>query len=188
MRSRIAVALALVALAGCRVEGGKVGRAPGQPQAADTSEDAALRARSPGVAHTVFARKRENVAPGLVRVTVSAIVRLDAGADSVKKVLEGLLAAERAADTGAAAVRVLGFLPPPAGHGAGAQGRMVLIPLAFTDWAPEPGWDSLSVATRHRPYHTTTRFVHDAAALRGMGLDTTRGGTLPPGRPSPRRP
>jgi hypothetical protein len=187
MRSRFAVALALAALAGCRVEGSKVGRAPGQAQTADTSEDAVLRARSPGVAHTVFARKREEVAPGLVRVTLSAIVRFDAGADSVRKVLEGLLAAERAADTGAAAVRILGFLPPPAGHGAGAQGRMTLIPLAFTDWAPEPGWDSLSVATRHRPYHTTTRFVHDAAALQGMGLDTTRG-RLPPGHPSPRRP
>jgi hypothetical protein len=188
MRSRIAVALALVALAGCRVEGGKVGRAPGQAPAADSPEEAALRARSPGLAHAVFARKREEVAPGLARVTLSAIVRFDAGADSVRKVLEALLAAERAADTGAAAVRILGFLPPPPGHGAGAERQMVLIPLAFTDWAPEPGWESLSVATRHRPYHTTTRFVHDAAALRGMGLDTARGGTLPPGHPSPRRP
>ncbi|MGD0483258.1 MAG: hypothetical protein ABSB58_01250 [Gemmatimonadales bacterium] len=187
MRSRIAVALALVALAGCRVEGGRTNRAPGQPAALDTSAEAA-RALAPGLAHTVFARKREVVAPGLVRVTVSAIVRFDAGADSAKKVLEALLASERSADTGAAAIRVLGFLPPPAGHGAGAQGQMVLIPLAFTDWAPEPGWDSLSAATRHRPYSTTTRFVHDAAALRGMGFGAVPGGALPPGHPSPRRP
>ena len=180
------MALALAALAGCRVEGGRTNRAPGQA-AADTSSGAG-RAMSPGLAHTVFARKRETVAPGLVRVTVSAMVRLDAGTDSVKKVLEGLLAAERAADTGVAAVRILGFLPPPAGHGAGAQRQMVLIPLAFTDWAPEPGWDSLSAATRQRPYHTTTRFVHDAAALRGMGLGTGPGSTLPPGHSAPRRP
>jgi hypothetical protein len=128
------------------------------------------------------------VAPGLVRVTVSAIVRFDAGADSAKRVLEGLLAAERSSDTGAAAIRVLGYLPPPAGHGAGAPQQMTLIPLAFTDWAPEPGWDSLSAATRRHPYRTVTRFVHDAAVLRGMGFGAAPGGTLPPGHPAPRRP
>jgi hypothetical protein len=183
MRSRIAVALALVALAGCRVEGGRTNRAPGEAPAAV----------SPGgmprsLAHTVFAQKREDVAPGVARLTVSAIVRFDGGADAAKKVLEALLARERAIDTAAVAIRVLGFLPPAAGHGSGAQGQVTLVPLAFTDWAPEPGWDSLSAATIHRPYHTTTHFVHDAAALRGMGYGTAPGGALPPGHPFPRRP
>jgi hypothetical protein len=187
MRSRIAVALALVALAGCRVEGGRTNRAPGQPSASGPSAEP-LRGMSRGLAHTIFARKREDVAPGITRLTVSAIVRFDAGADSARKVLEALLAQERAGDTAAAAIRVLGFLPPPAGHGAGAQGQMTLVPLAFTDWAPEPGWDSLSAATRHRPYHTTTHFVHDAAALRGMGFGAAPDAALPPGHPSPRRP
>lgn len=186
MRSKIAVAMALAMLAGCRVEG-RVSRAPGQGAGADTA--AAVRGRSPGIGHSVFARRREVVAPGLVRVTVSALVRFDAGADSAKKVLEGLLAAERTADTGAAAIRILGFLPPPTGHGAaGQQHHMTLIPLAFTDWAPEPGWDSLSAATRRRPYHTVTRFVHDAAVLRGMGFGDAPGSTLPEGRPTPSRP
>ena len=66
---------------------------------------------------------------------------------------------------------------------------MTLIPLAFTDWAPEPGWDSLSALTRRRPYRTVTRFVHDAAALRRMGLGgAPGGGALPPGHPTPRGP
>lgn len=180
MRSRFVVAVALAVLAGCRVEG-RAAR-----EAADTAgvDEAADR---PGVGHAVFSRTREVVAPGLERVTVSAIVRLDAGQDSARKVMEALLATERATDTAAAAIRVLGFLPPPQGH-ATAQ-RVMMIPLAFTDWAPEPGFDSLSTATRGRPYQTRTVFVHDAAMLRRfMGRDS---GTaqLPPGRmPAPRRP
>lgn len=181
------MALALTALAACRVEGGRTSRAPQAAQSEDSSEAAALRARSPGIGHSVFARKRDEVSPGLFRVTVSAVVRLDGGADSAKKLLEALVASERASDTAAAAIRILGYLPPAAGHGAGGARSTTLIPLAFTDWAPEPGWDSLSAATRRHPYRTVTRFVHDAAVLRGMGLDSATG-TLPPGQPRPRRP
>jgi hypothetical protein len=189
MRSRIVVALAaLAALAGCRVEGGS---------GAGTAADATARAGGPampGPGHTVFGRKREVVAPGLARVTVSAIVRMDAGPDSARSAMERLLAEERRSDTIAAAIRVLGYLPPPQGHGA--AGRMTMIPLAFTDWAPEPGFDSLGVATRNRPYRTTTVFVHDAATLRGMSGARSPGGaapqlprgTMPPGGPAPRRP
>lgn len=187
MRSRIVILAALAALAGCRVEGGSQARA-----AADTAalED---RPTQPGIGHSVFDRKREVVAPGLERVTVSAIVRLDAGADSARTVMEALLASERGSDTTAAAIRILGYLPPPQGHGAST--RMMLIPLAFTDWAPEPGFDSLSVATRRHAYRTTTSFVHDAAMLRGMtgprgdsGAGRLPRGTLPQGHPAPRRP
>jgi hypothetical protein len=188
MRSRIVVALALAALAGCRVEGGKQAAA-----AADSAARAAGPAM-PGLGHTVFNRRREVVAPGLARVTVSAIVRLDAGQDSARRVMENLLAEERRTDTTVAAIRVLGYLPPPQGHGA--AGRTMLVPLVFTDWAPEPGFDSLGTATRGRPYRTTTRFVHDAAMLRGMGTPEHPGGatpqlprgTMPRGGPAPRRP
>lgn len=182
MRSRLAVGLAaFAALAGCRVEGGK--------QQAGASDSVATAATMPGgLAHTVFRRRREMVAPGLERVTLSAVVRLDIGQDSARKVMEGLLEAERRSDTAAAAIRVLAFLPPAQGHGTGTS--VTLIPLAFSDWAPEPGFDSLSVATRSRPYRTTTRFVHDAAMLRGMmpggGAPSTP--QLPPGHPAPRVP
>jgi hypothetical protein len=180
MRSRIVVVAALAVLAGCRVEG-RAAR-----QAADTTAQLEAGDR-PGIGHSVFKRSREVVAPGLERVTVSAIVRLDAGQDSARKVMEALLATERAVDTGAAAIRILGYLPPPQGH-ATAQ-RVMMIPLAFTDWAPEPGFDSLSTATRGRPYQTRTVFVHDAAMLRGMMRGDSGSGQLPPGHmPVPERP
>lgn len=182
------MALALAALAGCRVEGAK------QPGAGADSTAAAAGAMPGGLGHTVFNRRRELVAPGLARVTLSAIVRLDIGQDSARKVLESLVAAERRSDSAAAAIRVLAYLPPAQGHGT-AQ-RMSLIPLAFTDWAPEPGFDSLSVATKGHPYRTSTHFVHDAATLRGMmapggadsGASQLPRGTLPPGHPAPRVP
>lgn len=178
------MALALAALAGCRVEGS--GR---QGAAADTA--AARRATGP--MHTVFNRRRETVAPGLERVTISAIVRLDIGQDSAQKVMESLLAAERRSDSAAAAIRVLAYLPPPQGHGGAGQQAMTLIPLGFTDWAPAPGFDSLSAATRRNPYATTTRFLHDAATLRGMmepgqGMPELPRGRMPPGHPAPRGP
>jgi hypothetical protein len=184
----MAVALALAALAGCRVEGAKQ---PGEGADSTASTAAAMPG---GLGHTVFSRRREMVAPGLARVTLSAVVRLDIGQDSARKVMESLVATERRSDAAAAAIRVLAYLPPPQGHGT-AQ-RMTLIPLAFTDWAPEPGFDSLTAATRSHPYRTTTHFVHDAATLRGMmgpggaGPTTPQPprGTLPPGHPVPRAP
>ena len=174
------MAAALAVLAGCRVEGG------GQARAAVDTAALEDRPTRPGIGHSVFDRRREVVAPGLERVTVKAIVRLDAGADSARKVMEALLASERGTDTTAAAIRILGYLPPPQGHGAST--RLMLIPLAFTDWAPEPGFDSLSVATRRHGYRTTTTFVHDAAMLRGLTGGDSGAGRLPPGRPAPRRP
>jgi hypothetical protein len=180
--------VALAALAGCRVEGG------GGTRAAADSAAPAARPVMGGAGHAVFKRRREMVAPGLARVTVSAIVRLDIGQDSARTVMESLLAAERRSDTAAAAIRVLAFLPPPQGHGMSEQ--MTLIPLAFTDWAPAPGFDSLSANTRANAYATTTHFVHDAATLRGMMGPGGSGpaapqlprGTLPPGHPAPRGP
>ena len=126
------------------------------------------------------------MAPGLVRVTVSTIVRYDIGQDSGKKVMENLLADERQRDTTVAAIRVLGYMPPAPGHGTA---RVTLVPLAYTDWAPG-AVDSLSAATRRRPYRTETVFMHDAATLRAMGL-IPDGAPVPPGgqmRPLPGRP
>jgi hypothetical protein len=186
----MAVALALAALAGCRVEGGKQAAAGAGADSTATAGGA----MPGGLGHTVFNRRREMVAPGLERVTLSAVVRLDIGQDSARRVMESLLAAERRSDTAAAAIRVLAYLPPPEGHGT-AQ-RMSLIPLAYSDWAPEPGFDSLSAATKGHAYRTTTRFVHDAATLRGMmgsggaapGMPQLPRGAMPPGHPAPRVP
>jgi hypothetical protein len=152
----------------------------GQPAAQRQSPppDSVTGEASPPLGHRVFSRKRDEVAPGLVRVTVSTIVRIDIGQDSARKVMEQLLADERTRDSTVAAIRILGFLPPAAGHGTA---RVTLVPLAYTDWAPGP-FDSLSAATRRRPYRTETVFMHDAAMLREMGV-TPRVGPLRPGIP-----
>lgn len=163
---------ALVTLAGCRMEGG---RPAGQRQAQRSdSADA-----SPPLGHRVFDRKRDEVAPGLVRVTVSTIVRIDIGQDSAKKVMEKMLADERARDSTVAAIRVLGYLPPAAGHGTA---RVTLVPLAYTDWAPG-SFDSLSAATLRRPYRTETVFMHDAETLRAMGVSPNGNPSVGPLRP-----
>jgi len=184
-------AAALVLCAGCRMEGGQ----PGGQRRAQTSDSAAAEA-TPPLGHRVFSRKRDEVAPGLVRVTISTIVRMDIGQDSAKRVLENLLSAERQRDSTVAAIRILGYLPPAAGHGTA---RVTLVPLAYTDWAPG-AFDSLSAATRRRPYRTETVFMHDAETLRAMGLTPSvgplrpgipRGGqNVPPSHPAPapRRP
>lgn len=176
-------AAALAVLAGCRMEGGQ----PFARRQAQRPDSATAEAEvSPPLGHRVFNRKREEVAPGLVRVTVSTIVRFDIGQDSAKRVMENLLADERTRDSTVAAIRVLGYLPPASGHGTA---RVTLVPLAYTDWAP--GWfDSLSAATRRRPYRTETVFLHDAETLRAMGLNPNVG-PVPPGgqmRPQPGRP
>jgi hypothetical protein len=184
-------AAALAVCAGCRMEGG-------QPAAQRQAQqpDSAKAEASPPLGHRVFDRKRVEVAPGLVRVTISTIVRMDIGQDSAQKVMEKLLADERTRDSTVAAIRVLGYLPPAQGHGTA---RVTLVPLAYTDWAPGP-FDSLSAATRRRPYRTETVFMHDAETLRAMGLTPSvgplrpgiprDGKMMPPGHPAPapRRP
>jgi hypothetical protein len=194
MRSSVLWVAALAVLAGCRMEGGK-------PAGGRQAQGGAAEAEAtPPLGHRVFNRRRDVVAPGLVRVTISAIVRIDIGQDSAKKVMESLLADERQRDTTVAAIRVLGYLPPAQGHGTA---RTPLVPLAYTDWAPGV-FDSLSAATRRRPYRTETVFMHDAATLRAMGIDPNvgpvppgtqqrplppgEGRVLPPNHPAPRRP
>jgi len=174
-------AAALVMGAGCRMESGQPA---GQRQA--QRSDSATAEAAPPLGHRVFDRKRVEVAPGLLRVTISTIVRMDIGQDSAKRVMESLLAAERKRDSTVAAIRILGYLPPAAGHGTA---RVTLVPLAYTDWAPGP-FDSLSAATRRRPYRTETVFMHDAETLRAMGISPNVGPVRPgsPARPLPGRP
>jgi hypothetical protein len=190
MRSRTVWAAALVLCAGCRMEGGR----PVQQQAARPDSAAVPGTETAPLGHRVFSRRRDEVAPGLARVTVSTIVRLDIGQDSARKVMENLLADERRRDSTVAAIRILGYLPPAQGHGTA---RVTLVPLAYTDWAPG-AFDSLSPATRRQPYRTATVFMHDAETLRAMGLRPSvgplrpgiprNGQPLPPNHPAPRQP
>ena len=171
--------VALAVLAGCRIEGGDQARAQRQRPAQDTTA-AAGEERAP-IGHRVFDRKSEQVARGIVRVTVSTIVRIDIGQDSARKTIENLLEQERRRDSSVAAIRVLAYLPPAQGHGAQ---QSALVPLAFLDWVPAAGWDHLTPETVRQPYRATTTFVHDAAT---MGMAGAGRGQLapPPGSRSP---
>jgi hypothetical protein len=179
MRSEMLGVVALAVLAGCRIEGGDQARAERQRAAQDTTAEAG-EGRAP-IGHRVFNRKSEQVAPGIVRVTVSTIVRIEVGQDSARKTIENLLEQERRRDSSVAAIRVLAYLPPAEGHGAQ---QSALVPLAFLDWVPAAGWDHLTPETVRQPYRATTTFVHDAAT---MGMAGAGGGrpAPPPGSRSP---
>ena len=161
MPSRVSWLVALALLAGCRVEG------PGS--AATLSRDSLADDPAAPAGHRVFGRRREDVSPGVVRVTLSAAVPLRHGQDSAQRIIEGLVAEERDRDTTVSAIRLLAYLPPTVGHG---QGRTSLVPLAYADWAPLSGWDSLTAATARGPHRLTTTFVHDAEMMRAIGADT----------------
>ena len=179
MRSKMLGVVALAVLAGCRIEGGDQARAQRQRTAQDTTAEAAEE-RAP-IGHRVFNRKSEQVAQGIVRVTVSTIVRIDVGQDSARKTIENLLEQERRRDSSVAAIRVLAYLPPAQGHGAQ---QSALVPLAFLDWVPAAGWDHLTPETVRQPYRATTTFVHDAATM-GMAGAGRGQPAPPPGSRSP---
>lgn len=186
--------VALAVLAGCRVEGARQAAPPGQSE--PTGDSAASAAARPA-GHGVFSRRREVVAPGVVRLTLNAVVSLREGQDSARRVIERLVTEEQGRDTAVAAIRLLAYLPPAAGHG---QRQSPLVPLAFADWAPAAGWDSLTPATARGPHRLTTIFMHDAATMRAMGVDPNaalpapgmppRGAqpALPRGHPAPGAP
>lgn len=171
--------VALAVLAGCRIEGGDQARARRQRPAQDTTA-AAGEERAP-IGHRVFNRKSEQVVPGIVRVTVSTVVRLDLGQDSARRTIESLLEQERRRDSSVAAIRVLAYLPPSEGHGVQ---QAPLVPLAFLDWVPAAGWDHLTPETVRQPYRATTTFVHDAATMGMAGAGRGRPAP-PPGSRSP---
>ena len=191
MRSSVAYVVALAVLAGCRVESGY--QRSGERQRGGQDTATAAGAASPGAGHGVFNRRSEQVAPGITRVTVSAIVPIEPGQDTARAMMERLLQAERQRDSSVAAIRILAYLPPAAGHGAQ---QAPLVPLAFLDWTPAAGWDRLSAETARQPYRVVTTFVHDAATMgmtrmppaRGGAPPTPRDGQMPPGHPAPRPP
>ncbi len=165
MRSRFALVIGVVA-AGCTLEHGN----PPPDRAAGASEHAAR--DTAGAMHGVFDRRVDTVAPGVVRMTVRVVVRGEGGREGAKNAMEAVASAVRS-DTSLVAVRVLGYLPPAAGHGE--QGASGLIPFAYLDWVPAGGWDSLSARTAHGPHHVDVVFVQDLGMHPGTGGNGTRG-------------
>jgi hypothetical protein len=62
-------------------------------------------------------------------------------------------------DTTVAALRVLGYLPPPPGHGD--RGGPGLVPFAYLEWVPAGGWEGVSAGTARAAHHTDVVFMAD---------------------------
>ncbi|OYV65299.1 MAG: hypothetical protein B7Z72_12380, partial [Gemmatimonadetes bacterium 21-71-4] len=128
--------------------------------AAETPGATTAPAAGPGPMHQVFDTLREHVAIGVDRISLSVMLAPDAGREAQQATMQAVADAERAADTSLAAIRVLGFLPPPAGHGEHPSG-MRMIPFAILSWQPRGGWNALTAASARAPHSTDVLFVTD---------------------------
>jgi hypothetical protein len=134
--------------------------AAGTTAAAARAPGAAMQTAAPGPMHQVFDSLRETVAPGVARVSLSVMLAPGSTREIQRATMQAVLEAERKADAGLGAVRVLGFLPPPAGHAAHPEG-LRMIPFAIVTWAPPGGWDSVTAANAKGPHTTRDLFVTD---------------------------
>jgi hypothetical protein len=151
MHSRASWIAIVAVLAACRVEGGsppgQAAERPEQPPAHNFRFEAWPDSAPPSE-HQVFDRRREQVAPGVVRLTLGALVRADRGQAAARAAMEAVADEARRQDSTLAAVRVLAYLPPTPGAPRGAM----LQPLGYLDWVPPAGWDALT-PTSVREFH-----------------------------------
>ncbi len=150
-----------VALAACAVEHGN--QPPQEAARSGASPHAAPADTVPAVMHSVFDSLREAVAPGVERLTLRMMVPPEAGRAAQQAARQAVADAVRRRDTALAALRVLALLPPPRGHGE-QPGDIELVPLAYLEWVPAGGWDSLSARTAHGAHTTAIVFVQDLPA------------------------
>ncbi len=155
------------AVGACTVEhggqaAGGAGGSATPPGAAAAAGAAAVPGAEParGPLHTVFDSLREHVAIGVDRISISMMLLPEAGRAAQQASMQAVLDAERRADQTLAAIRVLGFLPPPQGHGEHPSG-VRLIPFAILTWQPPGGWNAVSGASLHAPHTTDVLFVTD---------------------------
>lgn len=160
MRSRVRWIALAAALAACRVEGGSP---PGQERG--ETERSSVPAPNfsfeatpdsvPPAEHQVFDRKREVLAPGVVRLTLGALVRADQGRIAAREAMQAIADEARRQDSTLVAIRVLAYLPPSPG---GPQGSP-LQPLGYLDWVPPAGWDALAAASAHEFHRYNAVFL-----------------------------
>ena len=158
MSSRTWTFVALLALAGCTVKHGTPARGAAAGAAAAPADSSG--APMPGPLHGVFDSLRESVAPGVARISLSVMLPPGLARDAQQTLMQMVLDAERRADSGLAAIRVLGFLPPPPDHAQHPSG-MRMIPFAILTWAPAGGWNALTAANARGPHTTDALFVTD---------------------------
>ncbi len=154
MRSRW-LATAAVVLAACALEHGNP--PPARPAARSPHQS---RDSAGGPLHGVFDRRADSVAPGVVRLVVSVVLR-DTERGAVRAAMEAV-ADDARRDSTVAAVRVLGYMPPQPGHGD--RGGPGLVPFAYLEWIPAGGWDGVSARTARDAHHTEVVFMADLRA------------------------
>ncbi len=171
MSSRTLTLTLALALAGCAVEhGNQPSRQPAGSADRDTGT-ARLGGAPPGPMHQVFARMRDTVALGVERMSLSVMLAPGTDRSVQQATMQAALDAQRRDDSSLAAIRVLGFLPPAAGHSAHPNG-LPMVPSAILEWVPAGGWNGVN-ASNARGLHTTDAlFVSDVPnhqKVRGAG-------------------
>lgn len=161
MRSRVEWLAVVAVLAACRVEGGSP---PGQQAAGEPVDPHgggfSFEARpdsAPPAEHQVFDRKREQVGPGVVRLTLGALVRVDGGRVAARTAMQAIADEARRQDSTVAAIRVLAYIPPTPGGPRGAS----LQPLGYLDWVPPAGWDALTPGSARGFHRYNVVFLAD---------------------------
>jgi hypothetical protein len=150
----------VVALGACAVEHGNPPAARAAAQAPGGAGAPGTAALAPGPMHQVFDSSRDRVAIGVDRISLSVMLDPSAGRAAQQATMQAVMDAERAADSSLAAIRVLGFLPPPAGHGEHPSG-LRMIPFAILTWQPAEGWNAVSARSLHAAHNTDVLFVTD---------------------------
>ncbi len=149
-----------MAFAACAVERGNQPPEQAARRGAGASPHGAAGDSLPGAMHAVFDSLRETVAPGVERLTLRMMVLPEAGRAAQQAAMEAVADAVRKRDSSLAALRVLALLPPEPGHEQ-APHAMALVPLAYLEWVPPGGWDSLTARTARLAHTTQVMFVQD---------------------------
>jgi len=125
--------------------------------------------------HQVFARLRDTVAAGVERISLSILLAPEMDRSAQRAALQAVLDAQRHDDSTLAAIRVLGFYPPPAAHGTHPSGGMTMVPSALIEWVPAGGWNGVNAGNAHAAHTTDELFVSDLPNHQhGHGAGTAR--------------
>jgi hypothetical protein len=158
MRSRVWLAAALF-LAACRAETGSP-----PPESAPEGERPRFsferrEAEAPSE-YQIFSRNREELAPGVARMTVGAFVAAGRGEDGARMAMERIVEEVRRADSTLAAVKVLVYFPPVPSGIPGERQR--LVPMGYLEWVPVGGgWEALTASSLHALHRNNIVFLAD---------------------------
>jgi hypothetical protein len=110
--------------------------------------------------YQIFSRNREELAPGVARMTVGAFVAAGRGEDGARVAMERIAEEVRRSDSTLAAVKVLAYFPPVPSGVPGERQR--LVPMGYLEWAPAGGgWEGLTATSRRALHRSNIVFLAD---------------------------